>query len=432
MTIHVPKLARSFAELGATTHDRILNAVLIALAALLPILIVFAHRGVAPVLLAMGLAAATRAGPWNAGMPFFLTRPRLSNPLARTGLLFLAFCLWTTIAGLWSPVEGAWRLSLNVGLPVLAAGAAIWEINGRPSGELKPLARAWTGAIAAAAALLVFEAAAGGYLRAIIPPTDQSPERMRDWISLGRGLTALSTMLFAGLALLVPVWRSKTAAALIFVGIFAAAARFSITANVAGLAAGTIAFYAGRKWPRATIIALAALALLLLAAAPLAALAPLDAIFAAAPEGLPASWLQRLVIWKTAAVEALGCLPLGCGADYARALSEAGAVASIPGAAEALPALPIHPHNLFLELWLEMGIPGVVLFGAALVGGAQALLARDFAKTAYAVIAATTAFVLVLAWLEMSIWQVWRVAAAGIAGVVLALAIKMGGFAEKS
>jgi O-antigen ligase len=157
---------------------------------------------------------------------------------------------------------------------------------------------------------------------------------------------------------------------------------------------------------------------------------PTDDIFAMLPDGLPPSWLQRLVIWKTSSEEALRCLPFGCGADYARAFSAAGALAEIPGSATSLPALPIHPHNIFIQLWLETGLPGVFLFAAALISSAEAILARGFSAAASAVIAATAAFVLVVAAVEMSMWQVWRLAAIGIAAVILALAVKMGSLAQ--
>ena len=90
-----------------------------------------------------------------------------------------------------------------------------------------------------------------------------------------------------------------------------------------------------------------------------------------------------------------------------------------------LPALPIHPHNVFLEIWLELGIPGVILFGAVIVAGTAALLAARLSRWGVAAAAATAVAVFVTAMVETSLWQVWRHGAIVIAVLYVALAERL-------
>lgn len=413
-----------FRTLGVARGDRLIMVWTMALAASIPVAFVFMHRAVAPLGLALGAAVALRASVWRVGAPRFLIRPDLRDPLTRTALLFLIFCVWIAVTAIWSPSPAAWRLLLNVGTPALAAGAIVYEISRRERSELR-----WLGAVAeaslyGAAGLLLFEALTGGLLRDLIPPADQSEGRVKDLIALGRGVTALATILFGGFALMKSRGRGPVAMAALGVTIYVAASRFQISANEAALIAGTATLLATLLSPRATVLAAAFVALIALASAPLAAALPLEALFAWAPEGTPISWLQRLVIWRTVATEALECLPWGCGAEYARVLGEGLMDDAVPGAG-ALPALPIHPHNLFLEIWLELGIPGVILFGAVIVAGTAALLAARLSRWGVAAAAATAVAVFVTAMVETSLWQVWRHGAIVIAVLYVALAERL-------
>lgn len=420
----VKRLKENFRTLGATLGDRLVMAACVALILVTPIVLVFAHRGVAPLALALGLLVAAQAPVWRAGVPRFLTRPDFKVPLVRAALFLMAFCLWASASALWSPSPYAWRLSLGVAGPALAAGAFAFEIGRRSGAETRLLAAAAEAAVVAAVALLLFEALTGGFLRSVIPPEDHSSGRSSDLVALGRGATALSTLFFGGLYLSFARGRPRWVLALLFLAAFAAASRLTIFANELSLAAGAAAGLCALRAPRTTIAALALLMLLFLAAAPLAAFLPAGEILAATPAGAPVSWLQRLVIWKTAAGEAIRCLPSGCGAEYARALSAAGATAPVPTAGLELPVLPIHPHNVFIEIWLELGLPGAVLLALSIASAAQAVLRSRLGQGALAAIAATAAGFLVECLVELSLWQVWRLSGLALAALLIALGAK--------
>lgn len=413
-----------FRSLGATFGDRLAMATITGLAALTPFVFVFAHRGVAPLALAIGLIVATRAPVWRAGLPRFLIRPNLKDPLVRAALCLLALCGWASASAFWSPSPHAWRLSLSVAGPALAAGAIVFEIARRPAAQTRLLAAAAEAAFVAAVALLLFEALTGGYLRSITPPADQSGGRNIDFVALGRGMTALTTLFFGGIYLSFAKGRRRWFIAALFAGAVVAASRLSIFANELALIVGAASGAAALRAPRAVIVALAVFILIVLAAAPLAALLPVGDMFAATPDGAPVSWLQRLVIWKTAANEAVRCLPWGCGVEYARSLSAAGVTAPVPNAEQGLPILPTHPHNAAIEIWLELGLPGVVLFALAIASAAQAVLSARLGRAAEAAIAASAASFLVEFLVELSLWQAWRLAGAALAAMMIALAIR--------
>jgi O-antigen ligase len=278
-------------------------------------------------------------------------------------------------------------------------------------------------AFVALAAMLLIEALTGGALRAFLPPPDFSPDRIKDMTSLGRGETALATIVFAGLYLMARRGRAIVLLALLFFAVALAAARLPITTNVIILAAGSAVFAFSARWPRAGVAGVAAIIVAFLAFAPLARFLPVETLFAHG-EGAPASWLQRLLIWKTTARAAIDCLPFGCGAEAARTIGATAGTANVPGWAQPLPVLPIHPHNVFLEIWLELGIPGVIFFAGAIVNGAGAILKAELPAGARAVVAATAAGLVASASLEWSLWQVWRLGAVVLVALYLALALK--------
>lgn len=74
---------------------------------------------------------------------------------------------------------------------------------------------------------------------------------------------------------------------------------------------------------------------------------------------------HRLAIWDFAASRTMEQPIFGWGLGASRAVPGAEGIAErLGGAAE---ALPLHPHNALLQLWLELGIPGIALGVIAIV-----------------------------------------------------------------
>ena len=94
-----------------------------------------------------------------------------------------------------------------------------------------------------------------------------------------------------------------------------------------------------------------------------AALFPLEAATAMLG-GLPDSWVQRLHIWSRAGAE-IAAHPFGGGVEYARAISRPIVPVEINGVA--LNTMPLHPHNLFLHIWMDLGVVGALAMSALLL-----------------------------------------------------------------
>lgn len=102
---------------------------------------------------------------------------------------------------------------------------------------------------------------------------------------------------------------------------------------------------------------------------------------------LPGSSRQRVEIWSFAADRILHRPLFGWGFDASRHIDNAGHVSKFlpPGSS----IIPLHPHDLFLQVWLELGVPGVLIVGALMLTALRSVrrlgpAIRPFALAAYA------------------------------------------------
>ncbi len=401
-------------------RDQASLLLLFALFALLPITVVFGHRGLAPWLLLASIPAFLRGDYWLKvfGAVFDHMDPRV--PFFAAYLSIMVFCGWIFLSGFWSP-RGMPSLGLWILGPVLIGGSVVWFAANVNRVWAWRIAVAYAAAIVFGMGVLAFEGVSGGALRAILPPEDPSPDRSRDVIALGRGVTALAPALFPAGIIAAAVWNRWAALAVLGLGV-AAAFLNDVSANAVALAAGLAAAIIAFKAPRATVRGLSFLALAALVFAPLAAFLPVEAIFAFGEGWAPESALHRVAIWQAAAERAPEGLPFGFGADYARVWKETAPLIAVPGAAAPLSVIPNHPHNLYLQIWLELGLVGVAAFAGFLYWGAVAFARADLQKPVIAAAAGAFAAVLASTLVETSLWQVWRFAAMGLAAMGVGLA----------
>ena len=421
--------------LRETRHEQMIMGVFLGVVALLPVVAVFSHRAAAVMVLLMGLAAGTRMEPWRKGTSAFVFRPDMKQPLVLGVIAFILFCLWILLSSRWSPQPGGAKLALNVFAPVIGSGVIVWEVLRRPAEKTYRLAKIFAYAVLVSLGLLIFEIVSGGPMRDIVPPRDLSPERFKDMTALGRGSTLVMFAAFPAWLILVRRFehaekdigakRSKllrySAPVVLSLLIIYATLRLGIFSNAAGVVVGGVAAFAAARAPRRTLWALLITALLFLTLSPLSAWLPVEAIIASHGDVLPPSWAQRLYAWRAAAQAGFECMPFGCGADAARALHATGAVVNIPGSAIPLSVMPIHPHNVFLQIWMELGAAGLGLFGIAIFGGGLALIRASLPAAVAAGAAGAIGAVLVSVLVEASLWQVWRLSAAGLAALGVAL-----------
>ncbi|PWC43916.1 ligase [Azospirillum sp. TSO22-1] len=190
---------------------------------------------------------------------------------------------------------------------------------------------------------------------------------------------------------------------------------------IVGVGLGLAVFLAAQRWASATRRALAAAL-----AAAFAGAIPAAWLFERVLDLDHAPWLfrsaqHRVEIWWRAAGRALETPLLGQGIDASRALKPMGETSQFDPLTESL--LPLHPHNAFLQVWLELGAAGaaLALAIALLVLAGTARLERD--DQPYALASFTAALAMVST--AYGIWQAWWMAGMLAAGLMLVLATRV-------
>lgn len=114
---------------------------------------------------------------------------------------------------------------------------------------------------------------------------------------------------------------------------------------------------------------------------------------------------HRLIIWQFA-LERLAEHPwLGWGLDASRNLP--GGSRNIPNV-EGAEFMPLHPHNGFIQVWLELGFAGVLVLAAAFIAMARQQIARFKERAVWMGLAAGATFSYVLqGMLSYGVWQGW-------------------------
>ncbi|MBP2297729.1 O-antigen ligase family protein [Azospirillum picis] len=419
MAVTAPRPARSVPDATASPvaawldgGHRILSGVA---ALLLGPLAALAPRGlplwvVAVLLLALaGLARQGRLGT--------LLRPGPALPAgAAFVLLALASCLW-------SPSDRSLATVGEIGYVALAALAGSAWLAGLPAAEARRTAALFLAGGLAGGLLFAYEAARdfplNRWWNAV--PDEQLPnlldgnvpKRTAALLCLLVWPAALTVHRFGrrGLALLVPV-----AYGLACLPLTSRSAMLGIAVGLATLAAARTSL----RWTRRVIgTAITAAFLLVL---------PTALLLAGRLDLDHAHWLfrsaqHRVEIWGHAATRALEAPLLGQGIDSSRSLAPQGAVSEFVPLGDSL--LPLHPHNAFLQVWLETGAVGAALALALmlmLLAATARLERRDqpFALALYATSLAmgSTAY---------GIWQVWWMGGFLAAALMLRLATRIGG-----
>lgn len=333
------------------------------------------------------------------------------------------FIAWAALSALWSPYSDRWDWPVNLALlgGVIAAVAPIsapksfrWIIWG----------------VLAASFLLFIEAVSGGIIRDLLPP-DNRPDK--DDVATARGIGCLVMMMPAATLMAYRWWGWGAVlllgAATIFMG-----SRFGITANLLGGLAGAMAAGLAYFWPRLTLrmVMVSGIAGFVLMPLFVAALPPVDTMMEWTAG--PASWRMRLTAWKEI-WNGLGDgdllrLIFGHGVEAGRVLGDTLGGRLLPGAVLPSRAIPTHPHNIFLQVWYDLGLIGVVLSASTLYLGFRRLLTVQLRRDVAMAVAALSAAVLVFAAVDASLWTLWRVAAPVLGGWMLFQIVKYNNFAK--
>lgn len=138
---------------------------------------------------------------------------------------------------------------------------------------------------------------------------------------------------------------------------------------------------------------------------------------------------HRIVIWNTTAAKVWKSPILGIGADATATLTEVEAkqnlaeTGNLPRDGQFEASAARHAHNVFLQVWYELGAVGALLFMA--VGLAVLALIARVNATAQPALLAHFAAVVGLMSFSYSVWQLWFQGAIGLGIMAMTLAVIM-------
>ncbi|MCJ2096290.1 O-antigen ligase family protein [Methylobacterium sp. J-072] len=393
--------ARSNGHVASEKLANRLYAAGAALLAVLPLAMVLANRS-SPAIIALA-ALAFLVGC------FFEDRrtlaPRLLTPLGTPlGIAALAFLAWCLVSFAWSPFPSASLRVLGEFLPTLMAAYLLTCLApGRISAFAPRLA---AGAIVLAGLIIALDLA-----------SDLALER-----ALGRRVAAfvhnrpaLTLDLVAGPVALV-LWRTRARGLAIATLVFGALGVLRSISGAAqlGLLAGAGLFGLARLLPRRVGIGLAGIGLGIAVA-----LAPVegDLLAKVMPEAAHERLVQSSSRARVAIARSFGAV---VAADPWRGagFGTSARFAETPVAGTVEPEMRIllgvgHPHNSFLQVWAELGLPGACLAALVLMlmlGRIAALPQPDRAAALGLVACAAS-----IAFVEHNGWAAWWTAGLGAA-----------------
>ena len=221
------------------------------------------------------------------------------------------------------------------------------------------------------------------------------------------------------------IWRNINSAAAVAFGLATGAALYfspSSTALLAICVAGCVfAIVCYRPKPAITVLGVFVVVSV--------AVAPILTTYVISPEqvtstfgDLPRNWQHRLYIWQFA-TEKIAERPIfGWGLDASRDIAGGSQVV-----ANIAPAMPLHPHNAALQLWLELGVPGVAIVVVLLGNLFKGLAGSSLPPARIAVVAAMASAYLVIANIGFGLWQNWWLAVAWLMAAICIATTTWGG-----
>lgn len=390
------------------------GGVALTVAAVSPLVAYVGNLGFAPLIALAGLVSAATLGARRDPWP-------IMGVLLTGAVVAAASYGWGVVRPLDFPryreVEAltALKLLLQLALYGVFVAAAAQASPGQARRALAVLGVGFT----LVAALLLLEAVGGaGLYQWIKREAHQATRPDLAKRNIARAAYAAVLVLWpCVLALRERRW--SWAAAALGLGTAVAALLLRVDAPVAALLTSALVFVLARYGGRAAIRAMGAGTAALIAVAPLLVLALGRLPLAPVGGGIAkASWSERLSIWRFTAARIAERPLTGWGLDGSRAF---------PG------DIPLHPHQMALQVWMELGAVGAVLAATFwwLVFEGCAHLARRDAALAAAAAASATAYLTIGA-LSFGAWQEWWLALGALAAAVIAWSGKARAFPDSA
>lgn len=339
-------------------------------------------------------------------VPFHFSRPQLRIGLP--ALTAAALAAWLAVSLAWTPTPKA-DLRYAQALATVLAGALVTAGLMRARGD-RLVRRIALGGVALLALFLIIDVGFGFPISRIGREADET------WIiarSASKGVAVLGLLAWgAALACGHQSWRSTAIAGTIAVLVGGLGVAVDMSAAVVAAALGFACWCVASVWPSKALQGVGIILGVVILSAPFLALA-LNSWSAA--DNLPYSWTQRLEIWRSAAAHVFESPLFGHGFDSSRSFASEATVNGVDVA-----AIPLHPHNLVLQLWLEGG--GVAAFlAAAFVTAATWRIAVTCAPSTSRAATSLLSTWCVFSMLSFGAWQEWWIASLGASTALVAL-----------
>ena len=348
------------------------------------------------VLVPRGIAAlASLAGLFAAGLILSTSRPAWRRGLAIPAKLAAALLVWGCVSALWS-IDPLRSLDMTARLSGLFAAGLAMALAADLVSAPRRLNSFLLGGFVLAIAMAATDLATHGALSKPFSDRFYQPA----W--LNQASVAFAILLLPTSAALMA--RGHKLAALLFAlaaaaTICALAGTAAKVALAAGLATALLCY-----WRQVGTTRMAALiAVLVIVTAPLTfARLERGSDLVETADAIKLSAGHRLLIWSFVGDRIAEHSLAGWGLDSSRAM---------PGGGDPIQPgetwLPLHPHNAALQLWLELGVPGAVMF-ALLIGWAWlALAAAEWPRLFAAAAAGSLATGFAASFATYGIWEEW-------------------------
>ena len=140
---------------------------------------------------------------------------------------------------------------------------------------------------------------------------------------------------------------------------------------------------------------------------------------------LPASAEHRIGIWKFTSDKAVENPIVGWGLNASKTIPGGEAFLYTKDGKQMGRSLPLHPHNVILQTWLELGLLGIILFVALCIFIIMTSVNHLRLKFESAAIFGQLVTILGIANLSFGMWQAWWIAAIWLSAGLMVLVTEM-------
>jgi O-antigen ligase len=369
-----------------------------AIAVLCPLLAIFVHKGIVPL---VGLGALIGAIGLARTRRFHVPLPAM----VATGLFGL--CVYAAITAFWAldateAFVGALKLFGNFAIGALFLSAAVQLSDENRTQVAHLFVMGWLGGLLTIVIEVLFK---GPIFNALLGINYNLYPNGPFWLNVG--VTVLIVAYWPASQILRQLW-GVGAALLAFFVLLTVTYLIGFNSGVIALCIGALTVAIVRAFGRTAIMVLILIFVVLGFAAP-----PIMRSFGSPVEAamkypdIPAAARHRIAIWAFAAQRIDDHPILGWGMNASKMMPGGKDLLVLSPELELGETLPLHPHNALLQVWLELGIAGFGFY-CLIVAGTMLRAARS--SLAPFAIGQTTA-ILTIANLSYGSWQAWWIAA---------------------